>query len=54
MTQTVRVCSHVFGPLVVRHDARLLTPRPRTLLQSHWAVELAEKARSWSICDVRD
>jgi methylase of polypeptide subunit release factors len=30
-----------FGPIVVEHDDRVLTPRPWTLLQSQWAAELA-------------
>ena len=33
--------SQVFGPLVVRYDQRVLTPRPWTLMQSLWAAELA-------------
>jgi len=33
--------SQVFGPLVVRYDERVLTPRPWTLMQSLWAAELA-------------
>jgi release factor glutamine methyltransferase len=35
---------HTFGPLTVRYDARVLTPRPWTLLQSAWAAELARHA----------
>ncbi|MBV9594546.1 MAG: RsmD family RNA methyltransferase [Actinobacteria bacterium] len=37
-TTTTRTCP--FGPLVVEYDARVLTPRPWTLAQSHWAVEV--------------
>lgn len=33
-----RSCS--FGPLTVEYDERVLTPRPWTLAQSEWAVEL--------------
>jgi release factor glutamine methyltransferase len=33
-----------FGPLTVRHDNRVLRPRPWTLLQSEWAATLAERA----------
>jgi release factor glutamine methyltransferase len=33
-----------FGPLVVHYDEHVLRPRPWTLEQSHWAVELAAAA----------
>lgn len=33
-----------FGPLEIRYDSRVLTPRPWTLLQSRWASELAAGA----------
>lgn len=39
----VDVQSRVFGPVVVRYDERVLTPRPWTLLQSRWAAELADR-----------
>jgi len=39
---SVRSCQ--FGPVLVRFDARVLTPRVWTLLQSRWAAELAEDA----------
>lgn len=29
-----------FGPLVIRYDDRVLAPRPWTILQSEWALEL--------------
>lgn len=41
---TANVRTQVFGPLVVRYDERVLTPRPWTLMQSLWAAELAEHA----------
>lgn len=40
----VPVRSQAFGPLLVRYDERVLTPRPWTLLQSRWAAELAGDA----------
>jgi release factor glutamine methyltransferase len=36
--------SEEFGPLTVRYDARVLAPRPWTLLQARWAAELAVEA----------
>jgi release factor glutamine methyltransferase len=42
----------VFGPLVVRYDARVLTPRPWTLLQSRWAAELATQAAAGPILEM--
>jgi release factor glutamine methyltransferase len=33
-----------FGPLTVRYDARVLAPRPWTLLQAQWAAQLAVQA----------
>lgn len=33
-----------FGPLTVRFDARVLRPRPWTLAQSRWGVELLDRA----------
>jgi release factor glutamine methyltransferase len=36
--------TQAFGPLVVRYDERVLTPRPWTLMQSLWAAELATEA----------
>lgn len=33
-----------FGDLTIEYDARVLTPRPWTLLQSTWAVELVAEA----------
>lgn len=33
-----------FGPITVRFDDRVLTPRPWTLIQSRWAAELARMA----------
>lgn len=33
-----------FGPLDIAYDARVLTPRPWTELQSRWAAELARDA----------
>jgi release factor glutamine methyltransferase len=41
--QEVRSTSTTFGPLVVHYDARVLTPRPWTLMQSRWAAELAPR-----------
>ena len=40
----VHLGRQVFGPIVVRYDARVLVPRPWTLLQSEWAAELAADA----------
>ena len=50
--QAARTCSRVFGPLVVRYDARVLTPRPWTLLQSRWAAELATQAAAGPILEL--
>lgn len=33
-----------FGPLTIAYDERVLTPRPWTVLQSHWARELLDTA----------
>jgi release factor glutamine methyltransferase len=40
-TQQAEPLTCRFGPLQIRYDARVLTPRPWTLLQSRWAAELA-------------
>lgn len=37
-----RTCA--FGPLTIDYDARVLRPRPWTLAQSEWAIELAAEA----------
>ena len=50
--RAVRTCSRVFGPLLVRYDARVLTPRPWTLLQSRWAAELATQAAAGPILEL--
>jgi len=44
--------SLVFGPLVVRYDERVLTPRPWTLMQSLWAAELATRATNGPILEL--
>ena len=44
--------SQVFGPLVIRYDERVLTPRPWTLMQSLWAAELAAQATSGPILEL--
>jgi len=44
--------SQVFGPLVVRYDDRVLTPRPWTLMQSRWAAELAAKVTTGPILEL--
>lgn len=41
-----------FGPLVVHYDKRILRPRPWTLEQSRWAVELAATAPSGPIVEL--
>lgn len=51
-TRPVRTCSQVFGPLVVRFDARVLSPRPWTLLQSRWAAELGARAAAGPILEL--
>ncbi len=45
-----RTCS--FGPLLVRYDERVLTPRPWTLLQSEWAAELCVSAAAGPILEL--
>jgi release factor glutamine methyltransferase len=44
--------SQVFGPLVIRYDERVLTPRPWTLMQSLWAAELAAQAPTGPILEL--
>lgn len=44
--------SAAFGPLVVRFDARVLTPRPWTLLQSRWAADLAVRAAAGPVLEL--
>jgi release factor glutamine methyltransferase len=51
-TQPADTRSQVFGPLLVRYDERVLTPRPWTLMQSLWAVELATKAAPGPILEL--
>lgn len=41
-----------FGPLVIRYDERVLTPRPWTLLQSRWAAELAAEVADGAILEL--
>ncbi|HEV7194072.1 MAG TPA: hypothetical protein VGN35_12805 [Jatrophihabitantaceae bacterium] len=41
-----------FGPLLIRYDARVLQPRPWTLLQSRWAAELAADAPDGPIVEL--
>lgn len=43
-TSQVDAATGAFGPLEIRYDTRVLTPRPWTLLQSRWAAELAAAA----------
>ena len=50
--QPVDTRSQVFGPLVVRYDERVLTPRPWTLMQSLWAAELAAQATAGPILEL--
>ena len=40
-TRPLQTRCAAFGPIDVQYDARVLTPRPWTLLQSRWAAELA-------------
>ena len=51
-TQPLHYLSMVFGPITVRYDARVLTPRPWTLLQSCWAAELAAQAPAGPILEL--
>jgi release factor glutamine methyltransferase len=44
--------SLAFGPLVIRYDQRVLTPRPWTLMQSRWAAELATKAAAGPLLEL--
>jgi release factor glutamine methyltransferase len=46
------VASQVFGPLVIRYDERVLTPRPWTLMQSLWAAELAAQVATGPMLEV--
>lgn len=50
--QPVRSSSTVFGPIVVHYDARVLTPRPWTLMQSRWAAELAPQAAAGAMLEL--
>lgn len=47
-----RTCSSEFGPLLIRYDARVLTPRLWTLMQSRWAAELAEETADGPILEL--
>lgn len=44
--------SCTFGPLTIGYDARVLTPRPWTLLQSAWAAELAREAPAGPLLEI--
>jgi methylase of polypeptide subunit release factors len=41
-----------FGPLEIRFDERVLRPRPWTLAQSEWAVELAAEVPSGPVVEL--
>lgn len=41
-----------FGPLTVAFDDRVLEPRPWTLLQSEWAVEVAASAPAGAVLEL--
>src|SRR5690348_4110134 len=41
-----------FGPLTIEFDERVLAPRPWTLMQSEWAVELAASAPPGPLLEV--
>lgn len=41
-----------FGPVVIRYDARVLRPRTWTLMQSHWASELAREISAGPILEL--
>lgn len=51
-TQWSRTRSCAFGPLEIRYDGRVLTPRPWTLLQSRWAAEVADSAADGPILEL--
>lgn len=40
---TASPTSWEFGPITVEYDARVITPRPWTLVQSEWAAELVRE-----------
>jgi methylase of polypeptide subunit release factors len=48
----VHARSSMFGPLRIRYDTRVLTPRPWTLMQSRWAAELAAQAADGPILEL--
>jgi release factor glutamine methyltransferase len=50
--QPVRSLCMEFGPIMVDYDARVLTPRPWTLMQSRWAAELAPDASAGPILEL--
>ena len=50
--QPVRFSSTVFGSMVVHSDARVLTPRPWTLMQSGWAAQLAPYAAAGRVLEL--
>jgi release factor glutamine methyltransferase len=41
---TFRHRSCYFGPLLIRYDERVLTPRPWTVQQSYWAADICAEA----------
>jgi release factor glutamine methyltransferase len=41
-----------FGPLTITYDAGVLEPRPWTLLQSEWAVELGARAAAGPLLEL--
>lgn len=42
----------VFGPVVVAHDAGVLTPRPWTLAQARWAAAILEHAAAGRVLEL--
>lgn len=41
-----------FGELDITYDQRILTPRPWTLAQSHWASELLEDSPAGTVLEL--
>lgn len=51
-TSSLEIRCQRFGPIDVGYDARVLTPRPWTLLQSRWTAELAAGASPGPILEL--
>lgn len=52
MTSRARSRSCRFGPLTVRYDERVLTPRPWTLQQSEWAAQICADAEPGPVLEL--